>query len=282
VSERIWRCRDHLIPLGERTLVMGIVNVTPDSFSDGGLFADPETAVAHAATLVDEGADIVDIGGESTRPGAEPVAPDEERRRVVPVIEGLRASRPGALISVDTRHADVAAEALAAGASIVNDVAGGADREMMTLAADGNAGMVLMHMRGEPGSMQEHPTYDDVVADVHEFLRERVEAALFAGLVAEQLCVDPGIGFGKTLEHNLALLRSLGRLRDLDAGLLIGVSRKRFIGSLTGAEDPTDRLEGSLAGAVLAAAAGADVVRVHDVGATVRALQVADAVTRPR
>jgi dihydropteroate synthase len=282
VSERIWRCRDHLIPLGERTLVMGIVNVTPDSFSDGGLFAVPETAVAHAATLVDEGADIVDIGGESTRPGAEPVAPDEERRRVVPVIEGLRAARPGVPISVDTRHADVAAEALAAGASIVNDIAGGADREMMVLAADGKAGMVLMHMRGEPGSMQEHPTYEDVVADVHEFLRERVEAALFAGLVAEQLSVDPGIGFGKTLEHNLALLRSIGRFRDLDAGLLIGVSRKRFIGALTGAEDPTDRLEGSLAGAVLASATGADVVRVHDVRATVRALQVADAITRPR
>jgi dihydropteroate synthase len=281
VSERIWRCRDHRIPLGERTLVMGVVNVTPDSFSDGGLFADTETAVAHAARLVDEGADIVDIGGESTRPGAEPVLLDEELGRVVPVIEGVRAARPDVPISIDTRHGAVAAGALEAGASIVNDVAGG-DHEMLSLAADGKAGMVLMHMRGEPGSMQEHPGYDDVVADVHEFLRERVEAALFAGLAAEQLCVDPGIGFGKTLEHNLALLRSLGGFRDLDAGLLVGVSRKRFIGALTGIDDPTDRLEGSLAGAVLAAAAGADVVRVHDVASTVRALQVTDAVTRLR
>jgi dihydropteroate synthase len=282
VSERIWRCRDHRIPLGERTLVMGVVNVTPDSFSDGGLFADTETAVAHAARLVDDGADIVDIGGESTRPGAEPVPVKEELRRVVPVIEGVRAARPGVPISVDTRHADVAAAAIEGGASIVNDVAGGADHEMLSLAADGKTGMVLMHMRGEPGSMQQHPTYDDVVADVHEFLRERVEAALFAGLASEQLCVDPGVGFGKTVEHNLALLRSLGRFRDLEAGLLVGVSRKRFIGALTGVEDPTDRLEGSLAGAVLAAAAGVDVVRVHAVGATVRAMQVTDAVTRPR
>jgi dihydropteroate synthase len=280
VTERIWRCRDHVLPLGERTLVMGVVNVTPDSFSDGGLFADAEAAVAHAARLVDEGADIVDVGGESTRPGAEPVPLDDELHRVVPVVEGIRAARPDVVISVDTRHPVVAAEAITAGARIVNDISGGADPATLRVAADGKTGLVLMHMQGDPGSMQADPRYDDVVGEVHEYLRERVEAALFAGLAAEQLCVDPGIGFGKTLEHNLALLRALDRFRDLDAGLLIGVSRKRFIGALTGVEEPQDRLEGSLAGAVLAAAAGADVVRVHDVRATVRALQVVDAVTR--
>jgi len=280
VTERIWRCRDRLIPLGGRTLVMGVVNVTPDSFSDGGLFADIETAVAHGANLADEGADVVDIGGESTRPGAEPVSSDEELRRVLPVIEGLRAARPDVAISIDTRHPNVAAEAVAAGAAIVNDVSGGADPDMMRVAAQGTAGMVLMHMQGEPGSMQVDPRYEDVVEEVHGYLRERVEAALFDGVEAEQLCVDPGIGFGKNLEHNLALLRDLGRFRALDAGLVIGVSRKRFIGTLTDAEDPTDRVEGSLAAAVLAAAAGADVIRAHDVRATVRALRVADAITR--
>ena len=280
MTERIWRCRDRLIPLGGRTLVMGVLNVTPDSFSDGGLFADTETAVAHGAKLADEGADVVDIGGESTRPGAEPVSSDEELRRVLPVIEGLRAARPDVAISIDTRHPNVAAEGVAAGAAIVNDVSGGADPDMMRVAAQGTAGMVLMHMQGEPGSMQVDPRYEDVVEEVHGYLRERVEAALFDGVEAEQLCVDPGIGFGKNLEHNLALLRDLGRFRDLDAGLVIGVSRKRFIGTLTDAEDPTDRVEGSLAAAVLAAAAGADVIRAHDVRATVRALRVADAITR--
>ena len=259
---------------------MGVVNVTPDSFSDGGLFDDAEGAVAHGAQLVDEGADIVDVGGESTRPGAEPVPLDEERRRVIPVVEGLLAVRPDVVISVDTRHPPVAAAAVAAGAAIVNDVSGGRDETMFVVAAERGAGIVLMHMQGEPRSMQVDPTYDDVVAEVHEYLRERVEAALFAGLGAEQICVDPGIGFGKTLEHNLALLRSLDRLRDLDAGLAIGVSRKRFIGTLTDTEDPRDRVEGSLAAAVLAAAAGADVVRAHDVRATVRALRVADAIAR--
>ena len=259
---------------------MGVVNVTPDSFSDGGLFAEREAAVARGAQLVDEGADIVDIGGESTRPGAEPVSRDDELGRVIPVIEGLRGARPDAAISIDTRHPNVAAEAVAVGAVIVNDISGGTDPDMVRVAAQGTAGMVLMHMQGDPRSMQVDPRYDDVVAEVHEYLRERVEAALFGGVQAEQLCVDPGIGFGKTLEHNLALLGSLDRLRDLEAGLVIGVSRKRFIGTLTDADDPTDRLEGSLAAAVLAAAAGADVIRAHDVRATVRALRVADAITR--
>ena len=266
--------------MGERTLVMGILNVTPDSFSDGGLFTDTETAVAHGVQLADEGADIVDVGGESTRPGAEPVSLDEELGRVLPVIEGISAARPDVAVSIDTRHPTVATGSIGAGAAIVNDISGGIDPDMVRVAAKGSAGMVLMHMQGEPRSMQVDPRYDDVVAEVHEYLRERVEAALFGGIDAEQLCVDPGIGFGKNLEHNLALLRALDRFRDLAAGLVIGVSRKRFIGALTDADDPTDRLEGSLAAAVLAAARGADVIRAHDVRATVRVLRVADAITR--
>jgi dihydropteroate synthase len=280
VSERIWRCGDHLFDLDARTLVMGIVNVTPDSFSDGGMFGDAEDAVAHGAQLADEGADLVDIGGESTRPGAEPVPEEEERRRVLPVIGGLRRARPDLSISIDTRHAAIATDALAAGASVVNDVSGGADEEMLPVIAKAGAGLVLMHMKGEPGTMQDAPLYDDVVAEVHEYLRERVEAAIFAGVEADRLCVDPGIGFGKTVDHNLVLLRSIEVFRDLDAAVMVGASRKRFVGALSGADDPRDRLEGSLAAAILAAASGADIVRVHDVRSTVRALRVADAITR--
>ncbi len=259
---------------------MGIVNVTPDSFSDGGLFDDAASAVTHGARLADEGADIIDIGGESTRPGAEPVPAAEERRRVLPVIEALCAARRDVAVSVDTRHAAVATDALTAGATIVNDVSGGADVAMLPVVVKAGAGLVLMHMRGEPGTMQDAPLYDDVVSEVHDYLRERVEAAIFAGIGADRLCVDPGIGFGKNVEHNLQLLRSIGVLRDLDAAVMVGASRKRFVGALTGADEPRDRLEGSLAAAILAAASGADIVRVHDVGETVRALRVADAISR--
>jgi len=280
VSERGWRCGDRVLRLGGRTIVMGVLNVTPDSFSDGGLFADTETAVAHGARLLDEGADIVDVGGESTRPGAAPVDPDEERRRVVPVIEGLRRARPDAVLSVDTRRADVARAAIDAGATIVNDVGAGRDPAMLPLLAERAAGLVLMHMLGEPRTMQDDPQYDDVVAEVHEYLRERVETAVFAGIDTDRLAVDPGIGFGKDLGHNLELLRACSSFRDLGATVVIGASRKRFLGTLTGVEDPADRIEGSIAAAVLAVANGADAVRVHDVAATVRALAVADAVVR--
>jgi dihydropteroate synthase len=266
--------------LGARTLVMGIVNVTPDSFSDGGMFDDVHDAVQHAARIVDEGADIVDIGGESTRPGSDPVPLDEERRRVLPVIEGLLASRPDAAISVDTRHAAIAGEALAAGAHVVNDVSAGHDPEMFGVVRDAGAGMVLVHMLGEPKTMQDEPRYDDVVEEVHEFLRERVESAVFDGIDADRLAVDPGIGFGKDLEHNLTLLRALDVFSDLDAAVMLGASRKRFLGSLTGVDDPKDRVEGSLAVAVLGVARGADVIRAHDVRATVRAVRVADAIVR--
>ena len=197
------------------------------------------------------------------------------------MIEGLRSARPDVPISVDTRKPEVAAKALAAGASIVNDVtAATTDRTMFDVVDGTGAGMVLMHMLGEPKTMQNDPRYDDVVAEVHEFLRERVEAALFAGISADHLAVDPGIGFGKTLEHNLDLLRNLDALRDLDAAVLVGASRKRFIGTLTGVDDPADRVEGSIAAGVWSVAQGADVLRVHDVGRTVRALTVADAIVR--
>jgi dihydropteroate synthase len=278
---RVWRCRDHSLELGLRTLVMGIVNVTPDSFSDGGLFARALDAVAHGAGLVVEGAYILDVGGVSTRPGSDEVPADEELARILPVIEGLRSARPDVPISADTRKPEVAAKALAAGASIVNDVtAATIDRTMFAVAGDAGAGMVLMHMLGEPRTMQDDPRYDDVVAEVHEFLRERVEAALFAGITAEHLAIDPGIGFGKTVEHNLELLRNLHSFRDLGAAVMVGASRKRFIGTLTGVEDAAGRVEGSIAAAVWSAAQGVDVLRVHDVGQTVCALKVADAIVR--
>jgi dihydropteroate synthase len=269
-----------MLTLGERTLVMGIVNVTPDSFADGGMYLTADDAVRHGARLVDEGADVLDVGGESTRPGAEPVDVDEELRRVIPVIEGLTEVQQTTPISIDTRKPEVARAALEAGARIVNDVTAGRDGAMLEAVADTGAGIVLMHMLGEPQTMQNDPRYDDVVAEVNEFLRERIEAAVFAGIDEERVCVDPGIGFGKNVEHNLALLRSVSSLRLLGAAVMVGASRKRFIGVLTGAEDPADRLEGSLAAAVLAASLGADVVRVHDVAPTVRALRVADAIVR--
>jgi dihydropteroate synthase len=280
MDQRVWRCRDHTLSLGERTLVMGIVNVTPDSFSDGAMFATAEEAVAHGARLVDEGADLVDVGGESARPGSDPVEVDEELRRVVPVIEGLAKARPGTPISVDTRKPEVAIASLDAGACVVNDITAGHDAKLLEIVARTGAGIVLMHMLGEPKTMQVDPRYDDVVAEVHEFLRERIEAAVFAGIPEERICIDPGIGFGKTVDHNLALLRAVPALRMLGAAVMVGASRKGFIGTLTGVEDPAARLEGSLAVAVLAAAHGADLVRVHDVEATVRALKVADAVVR--
>jgi dihydropteroate synthase len=257
---------------------MGIVNVTPDSFSDGGRYADAEAASAHALRLLEEGADIVDVGGESTRPGSDPVAPSEERDRVLPVIQRLRADAPDAVISVDTRRAEVAAEALEAGAHIVNDVSAAADPAMLGLLHETGAGLVLMHMKGEPKTMQDEPFYDDVVKEVRYFLHDRVEHATAAGIPREAIAVDPGIGFGKDLGHNLALLRSLRELHDLAAAVVVGASRKRFIGTLTGEEDPTARLEGSLAAASWSALHGADVVRVHDVAATVRALRVTDAI----
>jgi dihydropteroate synthase len=278
----VWRCRDRELPLDERTLVMGIVNVTPDSFSDGGMFRDTAAAVAHGLRLLEEGADILDVGGESTRPGSDPVGPDEERSRVLPVVEGLRREAPEALLSVDTRRAAVAEAAVSSGADIVNDVTAGIDPEMFRVVAAAGAGLVLMHMQGEPKTMQVDPRYDDVVGEVRAFLRERLDTAVAAGIGRDRLAVDPGIGFGKNLQHNLDLLHSIGSFRELGVPVLAGVSRKRFIGELSGVDDPAGRLEGSVAAAVWCATQGVDVVRVHDVGPTVRALRVAEAIARGR
>jgi dihydropteroate synthase len=255
---------------------MGVVNVTPDSFSDGGLYLDPAEAIAHGEELVAAGAEILDVGGESTRPGAEPVAPAEELRRVEPVVAGLAGAE--AQLSVDTSKAPVAAAALAAGATIVNDVTAlRGDPEMAAVCADADATVVLMHMLGEPRTMQASPAYDDVVATVKGFLAERVEAALAAGVAEERIWLDPGIGFGKTADHNLELLRRLGELRELGRPLVVGTSRKSFIGRLDGSA-ASERLGGTIASSVLAAAEGADVLRVHDVAEVGQALAVATAV----
>ena len=247
-------------------LVMGVLNVTPDSFSDGGRFLDPERAVAHGRAMVAEGADVVDVGGESTRPGAEPVGEDEERRRVVPVVEALA---PLVRVSVDTRRATVAEAAVAAGATLVNDVSA----SLWPVAAAAGVGWVAMHMRGEPATMQVEPRYDDVVAEVGAFLRDRAGQARAAGV--DEVWVDPGIGFGKTLHHNLALLRHLDRLVASGFPVVVGTSRKRSLGQLTGDAPVADRLEASVATAVWAAEQGAAMVRVHDVAPTVRALRLA-------
>ena len=278
----VWRSRDRELPLGERTLVIGIVNVTPDSFSDGGMFDDAEAAMKHGLQLLEEGADVLDVGGESTRPGSDAVSVEEELERVLPVIEGLRREAPETILSVDTRKAAVAREALAAGADVVNDIGAGTDPDMFGVVASVRAGMILMHMRGEPKTMQTDPYYDDVVTEVRGFLTERLEAAVAAGIGRDRLCIDPGIGFGKSVEHNLALLRSIGSFRELGVPVLVGVSRKRFIGELSGAEDPVSRLEGSVAAVVWCASQGVEMVRVHDVGPTVRALRVVDAIARER
>jgi dihydropteroate synthase len=259
------------------TKLMGVVNVTPDSFSDGGLYLDPEVAVAHGRELAAAGAEILDVGGESTRPGAEVVAEEEELRRVVPVIEGLAAAAE-ARISVDTSKAGVAAAALDAGATIVNDVTAlRGDPEMAPLCAERGATVVLMHMLGDPRTMQDDPRYEDVVVAVGEFLAARSEAAVAAGIVAERIWLDPGIGFGKTAAHNMELLRRLGELRDLGRPLVIGTSRKSFIGKVDGSA-AGERLGGTIASSVLAAAEGADVLRVHDVAEVRQALAVATAI----
>jgi dihydropteroate synthase len=260
-------------------LVMGIVNVTPDSFSDGGLFLDPDRAIAHGRDLAAAGADILDVGGESTRPGAEAVNASVERERVEPVVAALAGDRSaGAVVSIDTAKADVAAAALDAGARIVNDVTAlRADADLGPLCAERGCGVVLMHMLGTPRTMQEDPRYDDVVDDVKAFLAERIGVAVDAGIAEERIWIDPGIGFGKTLHHNLELLRRLADLRELGRPIVIGTSRKSFIGKLTGRE-VTDRLGGTIASNVLALAAGAEIFRVHDAAAARQALDVAEAI----
>ncbi|MDE0837645.1 MAG: dihydropteroate synthase [Kiritimatiellae bacterium] len=274
-----WLCRDRSVEFRVTPLIMGILNLTPDSFSDGGRFNAPDAAIARALQMQRDGADIIDIGGESTRPGANPVPAHLECERILPVIEALSAESD-VLISVDTTKADVAGRALAAGAHIVNDVsATTGDADMTALVVESGAGVVLMHMQGTPGSMQDKPKYDDVVNDVRRYLLERAEILVAAGVVAEQIVVDPGIGFGKTLEHNLSLLNGLTRLSQATYPLLVGLSRKRWIGELTGRE-AQDRLAGSLVGAMVCAQRGAKIVRVHDVAETRDAFSVVEALSK--
>jgi dihydropteroate synthase len=276
-----WQLRDRTIELGRRPLVMGIVNVTPDSFSDGGEFFDRDRAVDHALQLVSDGADILDIGGESTRPGAEPVSLDEEMRRVVPVVEVL-ARATSIPISVDTMKPEVAGRCLEAGASIINDVSGFRDPEMIRVSAAHNAGIIVMHMRGTPRTMQIEPHYDDVVREIGEIFEERLLTLADAGIVPEAVCLDPGIGFGKTHEHTLDLLANLGTFTRFGRPICLGVSRKGFLGIICG-RTRAERLAGSLAVAAIAAARGqAQILRVHDVAATRDAALVLDAIDRHR
>jgi len=267
------------LSVGPRPAIMGVLNVTPDSFSDGGRYLDPTDAVARAEGLVAEGADLIDVGGESTRPGSDPVPETEELDRVMPVVETL-AARVDVPLSIDTRHARVAREAASAGASLINDVTGlMGDPDMPAAVAETGAGCLIMHMRGQPKTMQENPTYDNLMADICRHLRRGMQAARDAGVPQDAIIVDPGIGFGKTLAHNLEILARLGQLRTLGVPILVGPSRKRFIGELAGVETPDQRLPGTVAACSLAVAAGALLLRVHDVAEAAQALAVAAAVT---
>jgi len=268
---------------GPGPVVVGILNVTPDSFSDGGDFFDPEAAAEHAVAMLDEGAGILDLGGESTRPGSDPVSQEEEIQRVVPVIERILTERPGAVISVDTYRAGTATVALEAGARLMNDVTAlRGDPRMASVVKEAACPVILVHMQGEPKTMQEEPHYEDVVREVRDFLAQRAEYAIAAGVGPENIIVDPGIGFGKNLEHNLALLQNLDYVVNLGFPVLIGASRKRFIGEITEVKVARERVFGTVATTVLAYRQGATFFRVHDVRANREALAVAEAVLRAR
>lgn len=283
----LWRCRDRALDLSARTAVMGIVNVTPDSFSDGGRFFDPEAAIARCRELAAEGADLLDLGAESTRPGAVAVPADEQVRRLEPVLRALAAEPAAtpdgtALVSVDTRSAAVAQRALELGVHVINDVSALEDPAMGAVVAATGAGLVLMHMRGTPETMQARTAYADVVVEVAAELRERVARATAAGVADDHIVLDPGIGFAKAAEQSLELLARTAELAALGFPLLVGASRKSFLSRLLGGRSADQRLEGSLAAAALAVVEGARIVRVHDVAATVRAVRVADAVRGAR
>jgi dihydropteroate synthase len=261
---RYLHCGRFELPL-DRPLIMGVVNVTPDSFFDGGRYSDPAQAAAHARRLIDEGADIVDVGGESTRPGSRPVALDEERRRVLPVVESLRDC--GVPVSVDTQKPELMLEAVAAGATMINDISGLRAPGVLAAVAGTHAAVCFMHMRGEPQTMQEDPRYGDVVGEVRAFLAKRIDAAERAGIMRERIAVDPGFGFGKAYEHNMALLRALGGVAALGVPVLVGLSRKSMLGRITGRHEG-ERIFASVAAALIAVQNGAHIVRVHDVAAT--------------
>jgi dihydropteroate synthase len=278
MDRRLWKIGERVFDVARQGLIMGVLNVTPDSFSDGGNFLTPDTAIAHGLIMAAEGADIIDVGGESTRPGAEPVPVEEELRRVIPVVEKLRA-RIDIPISIDTSKAEVAHAAIQAGASVVNDVTGGrGDNEMMPLIAETESAFVVMHMQGTPQTMQIEPQYDDVVSEIANFFRQQYARAIGLSIEPMAIAFDPGIGFGKTLDHNLQLLAQLERLRVHDRPLVIGVSRKSFLGRLVNSSDMSDRLAPAVALTSLLRTRGADVLRVHDVKENVSALRVADAV----
>jgi dihydropteroate synthase len=266
--------------LGPDPILMGILNVTPDSFSDGGEFFGVEAAVVQAETMLDEGARIVDVGGESTRPGSEPVSEEEELRRVLPVVRGIVEARPRTIVSIDTYRASTAEAALDAGAHLVNDITALSDPRMVGLVAERGCPIILMHMLGEPKTMQKDPLYEDVVREVRDFLAERAERAARAGVAHGDIILDPGIGFGKTYAHNLALLNRLDALVELGFPVLVGASRKSFLGKIVGSDSSKDRLFGTVATSVLAYERGATLFRVHDVRANKEALAVAAAVSQ--
>jgi dihydropteroate synthase len=272
----LWRIAGRSVDLSQHALIMGVLNVTPNSFSDGGEFFTAEKAIEHGARMVAEGAEIIDVGGESTRPGAEPISAEDELARVLPVIVKLR-ERISAFISIDTTKAVVAREALDAGASIINDVTGGRDDpQMMKLAAEKKAAFIIMHMQGTPRTMQTNPHYDDVVTEVADFFRQQYARALECGIDSMAIAFDPGIGFGKTVEHNLALLANLPRLRVHDRPIVVGVSRKSSLGKMIGSAEMSDRLAPTIAFTALLRERGANVLRVHDVKENVAALRVTE------
>lgn len=275
--DRIWRARDRVIAL-DRPILMGVVNVTPDSFSDGGRFSAEDAAIAHGLALVAAGADIVDVGGESTRPGAEPVSVAEEQARVVPIVRRLAAD--GLIVSIDTMKPQVAAAALDAGASIVNDVSGLGSGEMRAVVADSGAGAVVMHMQGSPRTMQHDPRYDDVITEIRDFLSDRLGQASADGIRPECLAVDPGIGFGKTVEHNLIIIDRINQFGVLGHPVVLGASRKRFLGMLSGREEASERDFASAVTAAIGVVRGADVLRVHEVASTLEAARIAWAIVR--
>lgn len=273
-----WRCRDITYDLTERVLVMGIVNVTPDSFSDGGRYLDPGLAVARCHELLAEGADVLDLGGESTRPGSAQVSAAEQWRRLEPVLTEVARARPDAVLSIDTRSAEVAERALGAGARIVNDVSALVDPAMAGVAGRASAGLVLMHMRGTPETMQRDAVYGDVTTEVAAYLRERIAVAVAAGVARECIALDPGIGFAKSAQGSLELLARIPELAAIGSPVLVGASRKSFLARLTGDEGPPqDRVPASLAAAAVAVWQGARILRVHDVAATLRVMKIATA-----
>lgn len=277
IKEYILQVNGKEFTLGPKTWIMGVLNVTPDSFSDGGQYLAMDKAVERGLRLIEEGSDIIDIGGESTRPGSEPIPAEEEIRRVIPVIQALR-EKTEALISVDTTKSEVARAALDTGADIINDISSlRFDAGMAPLAAERGVPVILMHMKGMPKTMQVNPYYEDVLLEVRSFLNERIHEAQVAGIKRERIIVDPGIGFGKRLEDNLALINKLDVLAELDRPILIGTSRKSFIGNILDLP-PQERLEGSIASSILSMAHGAHILRVHDVAAIKRAVLVAEAI----